>query len=1846
VNGTYDLGATGIQFKDVHFSGSIYNNGTLFQGGVSGLVYRATGPTGPTGGSTGPTGPTLQTSAHILPTTDLAFDLGATGLRFRDIYVGGASIHMGDSVVLKASGNNFSVTTPAGTNDLVSSTYGPDPAQIATAFTPQGVSESPYIQGTGDGAIRSIATSADGSYLSAVFVNVTGSAPSISVHIPTDDPGEFTINKTSITGGLPFTAIAMSASGERQIAVQESSSSSTGGGIYVSSDYGTTWAEEWRSGDNARDFVAAAATSTLWFAASATSFVYATGAAGSIASWTTVSSYTNKESIDPVDFTGITQIQVSNDGQYLIVLDSTNLEIVLYSLSSLPIQQVGTDLVYDLAAYTSPIISNLTETGGFSVLAINGSAQPSILNYSNDPAEGPIEIVIPATGVTTPKFLISSQDSTFKLAVFNTEVENATAAYLSSNYGINWTELNDYALADITSILFSATANITYVVRYENAATQQSLRISIANSIYTENSSLPYTPAVPGDWPSAPTTITAAVDQLATVAFLPTVNPSGSYTDPVSNVTVTGPILSMGATGSAGPIILQAGLSATHVLELYTATGPNIAYAQNKSQPGSYTLNTVYGPSGPDVNNNLFAYLPNIVFNTSRGYATGPTGLQHQDLMGAIFFNDQNTPLAYMIATKLGPTGSSDVSLNFGAGAASMTLSSTGPTNEGVPTGPVGPNIALSAHMYPTSDATYDLGATGYQFRDVHFSGSLYNNGTPFSGGGAATYPTGSYKDPVTNVTVTGPILSMGATGSAGPIILQAGLSATHILEKYTATGPNIAYSQVKTQPGSYTLNTVYGPDGAGEGPTNLLNNTPQLTFNTMRGYATGPTDLQDGDLMGALFFKEQNTVRGFITAAKVGEGEHASMNFNVGGGFGIMSINSTGPIGPTGDPTGPVGPNIALTADMYPTDDAYYDLGASGLQFKDVYFSGSLYNNGTPFSGGGGVIAPTDNFSVAVGTGTGKLVYSYDGKTWTNSTSAAALFTGSCVSVAWNGSIWVAVGDTIAYSSDGIFWTQSISGQAIIYSNEVAPTTVAWGGSLWLVGCTNNSAILYSTDGINWTLSPSAYSLFGGAGSVRSLAYNGTMWLAGGSDGTNGIVAYSYDGISWSNTGSTIFGISGRCNAIAWNGSIWVAVGYNNSLGGIIIYSYDGMTWYNTGQTRINNNCFTVAWNGSIWLAGGEIDGGTNQIAYSYNGISWYSTGQSIIDNRCNTLAWNGSLWVAGGYDNSANGVIMYGSYDDNTEIWTWTNSGSALLTPSSIASRKPLPLVGAGVGSTPGLYYRASGPTGPTGGSTGPTGPQLQLTAHIIPTTDATYDLGATGIQFRDVHFSGSLYNNGTPFSGGGGITGLTYRATGPTGPDGSATGPSPDATIQIGTHLVPTQDLSYDLGATGLRFRDLYVGGSTIYLGDSVTLSGSAGTLSVNSAPLVSSSTVPNTGAGGIGVTFTSKTLPAAMNNSNPGNIAMSANGQYITYLTSYSGYSGYIKVSSDYGESFTDKGDTNLYNYVTVSSTGQYQAALLNKTGEEDNGGIFFSTDYGETWANVGFSTVSSWGGIRISTDGQIVIAWESNNSYYYITKDMVPENDDSWISGNYFSYTPIDLLISANGDRVLYIYSNHIQGYKVNRSGASTNISTSPAGSISLTPSPFTVSLSSDGTRIGVYGNYSTSNITISNQYTWSISGSGSITPVGGGSPNYQITASASWANYNPNSAMSSDGAVQIVIPAGNGYGAYISYNYGVTWSAIAQTSPSTPNIAGTNWYYVLISSNALYINLFPAGGSTGWAQCLATTPTLTLTNIPYTPAAPLTWPTNYIPTTIGGALDTIAKYLNTSQQMNAWTNLP
>jgi hypothetical protein len=123
---------------------------------------------------------------------------------------------------------------------------------------------------------------------------------------------------------------------------------------------------------------------------------------------------------------------------------------------------------------------------------------------------------------------------------------------------------------------------------------------------------------------------------------------------------------------------------------------------------------------------------------------------------------------------------------------------------------------------------------------------------------------------------------------------------------------------------------------------------------------------------------------------------------------------------------------------------------------------------------------------------------------------------------------MWVAVGDPpsiIAYSSNGTTWNTATG---------IPFTTgwgVAWNGSMWVAvgdSSSGTNAIGYSYNGINW------YSAATNSFIIAScVAWNGTMWIAGGSGTIS--MAYSYNGINWISVTNPISGTNG-INGIAYN--------------------------------------------------------------------------------------------------------------------------------------------------------------------------------------------------------------------------------------------------------------------------------------------------------------------------------------------------------------------------------------------------------------------------------------------------------------------------------------------------------------------------------------------------------------------------------------------------------------------------------------------------------------------------------------------------------------------------------------
>ena len=545
------------------------------------------------------------------------------------------------------------------------------------------------------------------------------------------------------------------------------------------------------------------------------------------------------------------------------------------------------------------------------------------------------------------------------------------------------------------------------------------------------------------------------------------------------------------------------------------------------------------------------------------------------------------------------------------------------------------------------------------------------------------------------------------------------------------------------------------------------------------------------------------------------------------------------------------------------------------------------------------------------------------------------------------------------------------------------------------------------------------------------------------------------------------------------------------------------------------------------------------------------------------------------------------------------------------------PTGAVNLGGASLGQFLYNASGAVGGSSvlsytasGSTGPTGNQLLVGAPLIPTTGSAYDIGATGQQFQNIHFSGALYNNGVPFTGA--INGISYTASGPTGP----TGPQ----LRVSTHILPTLDSTYDLGASGSSFRDLYISGNSIHLGGTV-LSASAGSFSVNNAPLNTSVEI-SVDSTLIAQTFVQRSTPSSVKA-----ISMSSDGTYITYVTGTTTQNGGIFRSTDSGATFTqvtgsatDQAFLTLssrkYVGISVGSTGQYQT-VVEYSYNTYGGGIFVSQDYGATWKEtyaeytevdsvVENTSQKNWTEVAVSSNGQRQIAIANGNANIFITNDIIPSVKADWVSVA-GKTSMSSLSISANGDKFIVngIENNYYYVYAYTASYG-LEFALSPYYNTQIGLSAPVSRLSSDGSRISVY--YSDYYLYIKN-IPWNNTG-GVITPDLGG-----IAVS------NPYLSISSDGKYQIISTIAS-YGIRVSRDYGATWTL--RNSGTLATVVN----YHLISADGITTNILDAAKL---YQCIV--PYTYTPVIPYLPTTVNNWPTG--PTSVGQALDLVAAYFST-----------
>lgn len=198
--------------------------------------------------------------------------------------------------------------------------------------------------------------------------------------------------------------------------------------------------------------------------------------------------------------------------------------------------------------------------------------------------------------------------------------------------------------------------------------------------------------------------------------------------------------------------------------------------------------------------------------------------------------------------------------------------------------------------------------------------------------------------------------------------------------------------------------------------------------------------------------------------------------------------------------------------------------------------------------------------------------LYEMAAANWT----ARAMPTGSYYAVAWNGSVFCAVGSSnaCATSPDGLEWTARTISAGSYWG-------IAWNGSVFCAVGTNVCAT--SPDGTTWT--PRTIP----AGTYNAVAWNGSVFCAAGAASK---CATSPDGTTWT---AQTFGGSYSVKGIVWGGGVFVAVGLSSACK----TSPDGITW--TPRTIPAGDYYAVAFDGRFVAVGAS-----GVTAASTDGSAW----------------------------------------------------------------------------------------------------------------------------------------------------------------------------------------------------------------------------------------------------------------------------------------------------------------------------------------------------------------------------------------------------------------------------------------------------------------------------------------------------------------------------------------------------------------------------------------------------------------------------------------------------------------
>lgn len=203
---TYDIGSAEHQWKDLHMSGQLYQNGkpmktsqwATVSDGSCNIYFMSNVGIGVTNPSAA-----LQVAGDILPSACNVFNLGSPSHRFKDLYLSGKTIHMDGLKISNDGSNNMSITDATGalTNVVIDTIQFGDPAS-GSSFIIQnngGTLVTKAVQSDGTPINETILQKSDaltsiinwdsnayGAYLTNANVGIGTTIPSAGLHVHGD----------------------------------------------------------------------------------------------------------------------------------------------------------------------------------------------------------------------------------------------------------------------------------------------------------------------------------------------------------------------------------------------------------------------------------------------------------------------------------------------------------------------------------------------------------------------------------------------------------------------------------------------------------------------------------------------------------------------------------------------------------------------------------------------------------------------------------------------------------------------------------------------------------------------------------------------------------------------------------------------------------------------------------------------------------------------------------------------------------------------------------------------------------------------------------------------------------------------------------------------------------------------------------------------------------------------------------------------------------------------------------------------------------------------------------------------------------------------------------------------------------------------------------------------------------------------------------------------------------------------------------------------------------------------------------------------------------------------------